>query len=189
MQQARRWEESGEYEKAVDCYLRVDQSHGSAPVALGKASELAIKFLDTDKALEVAEVVGPRLVAAGKYAQAAQLYLGVEMIKEAIDAFLEAQEWTKARKVARELEPRLEPYVEQRYKDHLQNQGHLEELVNVDLERALNMLAGQGNWTKAIETAGEHGAELQHKYVAHYATELIHDGRPLDALNLYKASR
>ncbi len=53
------------------------------------------------------------------------------------------QEWTKARKVARELEPRLESYVEQRYKDHLQNQGQFDELVNVDLERALNVLVEQ----------------------------------------------
>ena len=39
-------------------------------------------------------------------------------IKEAIDAFISAKEWGKAKKVAKELEPRLEPYVDQRYKVH-----------------------------------------------------------------------
>lgn len=37
---------------------------------------------------------------------AAQLYLGVDMIKEAIDTFIITEEWQKAIKVARELEPR-----------------------------------------------------------------------------------
>ena len=50
---------------------------------------------------------------------------------------------------------RLEAYVEQRYKDHLQNQGQFDELVNVDLERALGVLLEQGEWERAIETAGE----------------------------------
>ena len=38
--------------------------------------------------------------------QAAELYLQVDMIKEAIDAFIEGGEWNKAKKVAKELEPR-----------------------------------------------------------------------------------
>lgn len=190
LQQARQWEESGEYERAIDCYLKVDQSNTSNVQVMtsswSKAAELATKFLETEKALSVAEMAGPRLVQAGRHNAAAQLYLGVEMVKEAVDAFLDGHEWAKARKVARELEPRLEPYVEQRYKDHLQNQGQFDELVNVDLERALNVLLEQGNWTKAIDTAGEHGPELQHKYIAHYATNLIHEGKVNDALNLYK---
>ena len=81
-----------------------------------KAAELAIKFLDSDKAIDVAQTAGPLLVEVGRHSAAAQLYMGVEMIKEAIDAFISAQEWGKAKKVAKELEPRLEPYVDQRYK-------------------------------------------------------------------------
>ena len=38
--------------------------------------------------------------------QAAEMYLRVDMIKEAIDAFMAAEEWNKAKKVAKELEPR-----------------------------------------------------------------------------------
>ena len=81
-----------------------------------KAAELAIKFLDSDKAIDVAQTAGPLLVEVGRHSAAAQLYMGVEMIKEAIDAFISAKEWGKAKKVAKELEPRLEPYVDQRYK-------------------------------------------------------------------------
>lgn len=34
------------------------------------------------------------------------MYLKVDMIKEAIDAFIVGEEWNKAKKVAKELEPR-----------------------------------------------------------------------------------
>jgi len=55
--------------------------------------------------------------------QAAELYLNVDMVKDAIDMFIAGEEWSKARKVAKELEPRYEPYVEERYKDSLKSQG------------------------------------------------------------------
>ena len=48
------------------------------------------------------------------------------MIKEAIDAFISGEEWNKAKKVARELEPRYEEYVDTKYKDFLKNQGKAE---------------------------------------------------------------
>lgn len=39
--------------------------------------------------------------------QAADLYLSVDLIKEAIDIFIDSEEWNKAKRVAKELEPRL----------------------------------------------------------------------------------
>ena len=38
--------------------------------------------------------------------QAAEMYLKVDKIKEAVDAFIDGGEWSKAKKVAKELEPR-----------------------------------------------------------------------------------
>ena len=54
------------------------------------------------------------------------MYLKVDMIKEAIDAFIVGEEWSKAKKVARELEPRYETYVDEKYKEYLRNQGKAE---------------------------------------------------------------
>ena len=71
-----------------------------------QAAEIALKMLSHDKATKVVEIVGPRLVEIKKYTPAAELYLQVDMIKEAIDAFIEGEEWNKAKKVAKELEPR-----------------------------------------------------------------------------------
>jgi len=38
--------------------------------------------------------------------KAAELYLNMNLIKEAIDVFIEGEEWNKAKRVAKELEPR-----------------------------------------------------------------------------------
>ena len=48
------------------------------------------------------------LMTTWLFLQAAELYLRVDMIKEAIDVFMAGEEWNKAKKVARELEPRSE---------------------------------------------------------------------------------
>ena len=50
--------------------------------------------------------------------------------REAIDAFISAEEWSKARKVAKELEPRLESYVDQRYKEFLKNEGKADQVFD-----------------------------------------------------------
>ena len=98
--QARQWEETGEYERAVDCYLKVNRTNTNNATTMAtawtKAAELAIKFLDSDKAIDVAQTAGPMLVEVGRHNAAAQLYMGVEMIKEAVDAFISAQEWGKS---------------------------------------------------------------------------------------------
>lgn len=56
------------------------------------------------------------------------MYLQVDMIKEAIDALMDGKEWNKAKKVAKELEPRYEPYVDEKYKEHLKGSGKAEDV-------------------------------------------------------------
>ncbi len=45
--------------------------------------------------------------------------MSIDRIQEAIDVFIAGEEWGKARKIARELEPRLEEHVEAKYKESL----------------------------------------------------------------------
>lgn len=55
----------------------------------------------------------------------------MELMKEAIDTFITAEDWSKARKVAKELEPAYESYVESKYKDRLLKKGDVEQLADV----------------------------------------------------------
>ncbi|KAK4305876.1 hypothetical protein Pmani_022262 [Petrolisthes manimaculis] len=190
MNQARQWEESGEYSRAVECYIKVTPNMTSDASVLekswNKARELAVKFLPPEKVDDVARVLGPRLLDIKRYSAAAQMFLAGDMNKEAIDAFITAQEWNKAKKVASELEPRYEFYVDSAYKDFLKTEGKAEALADVDLTGALDMYVEAGQWSRALDTAATHGPRLLHKYLARYATSLIKEVKAAEALGLYK---
>uniref|UniRef100_A0A3B4Z6I6 Intraflagellar transport protein 172 homolog n=1 Tax=Stegastes partitus TaxID=144197 RepID=A0A3B4Z6I6_9TELE len=187
LEQAREWEQSGEYSRAVECYLKVKDDTNTALMekCWMKAAELSIKFLTGDRAVEVVQVVGPRLTQLRKFNAAAELYLNLDLIKEAIDVFVEGEEWNKAKRVAKELEPRYEDYVDQKYKEHLKNQGKVESLVGVDVMAALDLYAERGQWEKCLDTASKQNFKILHKYVALYATHLIKEGDAPKALQLY----
>ncbi|XP_078506239.1 intraflagellar transport protein 172 homolog [Lissotriton helveticus] len=187
VEQAREWEQAGEYSRAVDCYLKVKDldNVNLMEKCWMKATELAIKFLSPSRSLEVINVVGPQLIAIRKHSAAAELFLNLDLIKEAIDAFIEGEEWNKAKRVAKELDPRFEDYVDQRYKQYLKNQGKVDRLVGVDVMAALDMYAEQGQWEKCIETASKQNYNVLHKFVALYATHLIKEGNCDKALSLY----
>ncbi|XP_061900790.1 intraflagellar transport protein 172 homolog isoform X2 [Entelurus aequoreus] len=187
LEQAREWEQSGEYSRAVECYLKVKDDPNVALMEKCwiKAAELSIKFLGEERAVKVVQVVGPRLAQLRKYNTAAEQYLHVGLIKDAIDVLMEGEEWNKAKRVAKELEPRYKSYVDQKYKEHLKNQGKVDSLVGVDVMAALDMYAERGQWDKCLETASKQNFKILHKYVALYATHLIKEGDAPKALQLY----
>ncbi|KAK3091661.1 hypothetical protein FSP39_021624, partial [Pinctada imbricata] len=159
VRQAREWESSGEYARAVECYLKVTNSMTNdknlQEKCWMKAADLAIKFLGQEKAQTVVEIVAPRLTEIRKFDAAAEMYLNVDLVKEAIDMFISAEEWNKAKRVAKELEPRLEAYVDERYKNSLRDQGKAEALASVDVVGALDMFIEKGEWEKCLETAAQ----------------------------------
>ncbi|KAF7654055.1 hypothetical protein LDENG_00075250, partial [Lucifuga dentata] len=187
MEQARKWEQLGDHSRAVECYLKVKDDSDTARLEKCwlKAADLSMKFLSGDRGVEVIQVVGPRLTQLRKYDTAAELFLRADLIKEAIDAFIEGEEWNKAKRVAKELEPRYEDYVDQKYKEHLKNQGRVDSLVSVDVMAALDMYAERGQWDKCLDTASKQNFKILHKYVALYATHLIKEGDTVKALQLY----
>ncbi|CAN9507987.1 unnamed protein product [Ophioblennius macclurei] len=187
LQQAQQWEQNSEFSRAVDCYLRVEAGVSAAAMEKSwmKAAELSIKFLSAERAVEVVHAVGPRLTQLRKFNAAAELYLNLDLVKEAVNVFIEGEEWNKAKRVAKELEPRLEDYVDHKYKEHLKNQGRVESLVGLDVMAALDLYAERGQWDKCVETASKQNFKILHKYVALYATHLIKEAEPVKALQLY----
>ncbi|XP_048154931.1 intraflagellar transport protein 172 homolog isoform X3 [Corvus hawaiiensis] len=187
LEQAWEWEQAGEYARAVDCYLKVRDPSNSVLVekCLLKAAELATKFLDQSRSMEVTRTVAPQLVAMKKYSMAAELYLNLDLIQEAIDAFIEGEEWSKAKHMAKEFDPRSEEYVDQRYKEYLKKQGKVDSLVGIDVMAALDIYAKQEQWEKCLEVAAKQSYKVLHKYIALYATHLIWEGSWDKALRLY----
>lgn len=123
-------------------------------------------------------------------------------MKEALDTLVTAEEWTKAKQLAKELNPTYVNYVENKQKEKLTKQGNAEHLFDiglflflketstwcfffVDILGALDLLVEQGQWSKCLEKAKQHGSPTLHKYVALYAAQLLQSGNVLSALNLY----
>lgn len=70
---------------------------------------------------------------------AAQLYLSVDLVKEAVDTLTVTEEWNKARKIAKELGSAYESYVESKYKDRLLQEGNVEQLADVGKKISCNI--------------------------------------------------
>jgi intraflagellar transport protein 172 len=114
LEQATKWEATGEYTKSVDSFIKITVSSQidkeTAVRCWMKACDLSQKFLSEHKSQNVAQIVGRRLVDLNKPTMAAELYLKVDLIKDCIDAFICAEEWGKAKKVADQLDKRY-PYL------------------------------------------------------------------------------
>lgn len=188
LSQGKDWEKKGEYNRAIDMYIKITPNmttdHELVEDAMVKAVELAMKFV-SDRAYDIAKIACPRLAEIKCYEQAGELYLGVEMVKEAIDVYIQGELWPKAKRCAAEMAPKYEQYVEDAYVAFLKQKGQAEQLVDVDVIAGLDMMVQRGQWDKAIETAEQQGYEVLSKYVALYAANLIKDGNTLKALDLF----
>ncbi|KAI4469975.1 hypothetical protein MML48_1g12569 [Holotrichia oblita] len=190
LSRANEWALAGQHKQAIDCLLQVNTNIAEPSIvrrALLRASDMVNKFLFGQDAVETIKVLSPRLIEIQEHTVAAQLYVSIDVMKDAIDTFILAEDWTKARKLAKELEPAYESYIESRYKDRLLTDGNIEQLADVDIIGALDLLVEQGQWTRCIEKAKSHSAPVLHKYVAIYASHLIKDKFTLEAMNLYTA--
>ncbi|CAG5120000.1 unnamed protein product, partial [Candidula unifasciata] len=190
VRQAREWETSGEHQRAVECYLKVtpDMVADTKIVekCLMKAGDIAIKFLDNTKAQMIVQAIGPRLAEIKCHSTAAEMYLSMDMGQEAIDMLISAGDWNKAKKVAKEMEPRLETYVDEKYKEFCRDQGKAEDRAVFDVIGGLGFWdERKGEWSKCIQTAELQNPKVLHKYLALYATHLIKNNNSLAALQLY----
>lgn len=123
-----------EFRKAADCLLEINATNADRVTeerAMIRAAEICNQFLEGTDSVEVARELGPRLVDHGQIGPAAQLYLAAEMPKEAVDVFIQSENWAKARRLAKEIDPQLVTYVEQQQKNRLKNEGNVEQLADI----------------------------------------------------------
>lgn len=77
---------------------------GPQLVGIGKFS--VVRAGKVPVPVPVPRVAGNLFQPLSRPPQAAELYLNLDLIKEAIDSFMEGEEWNKAKRVAKELDPR-----------------------------------------------------------------------------------
>ncbi|XP_019854623.1 PREDICTED: intraflagellar transport protein 172 homolog isoform X2 [Amphimedon queenslandica] len=188
LSQAKTWESSGEYSRAISTYLLLTvQNCENQDILIqswNKAVDLCVKFA-REKEADVVKLVCDRLANINRYSEAGELFISSDMIKEGIDMFISGEEWEKARHVAKTIAPRFEQYVEEAYIDFLKERNRPEEMQRVDPDGALKMYMQSGEWDKCLQLAKELGPSVLFKYVALYAAHLIKSNASLSALKLF----
>lgn len=143
LQHASEYARNEEFRKAADCLLLINSTNAdeaSVERALIRAAEICNQFLDGMDAVEVARQLGPRLVELQQIGPAAQLYLAAELPKEAVNVFIESENWSKARRLAKEIDPELMVYVDQQQKSRLRMDGNVEQLADIGILFPLSLI-------------------------------------------------
>ncbi|XP_054716571.1 intraflagellar transport protein 172 homolog [Uloborus diversus] len=188
-EQASSWEETGQYQKAIDRYLQISPSNCNEfdfiEKCWVKAAELSWKFMNKQHTEHLVQQIAPKLLQMKKQTTAAQLFLKINSVKNALDALIDAKDWSKAKRVAAEVDQRYEEYVDNCYKDHLRSEGNTSELADIDIIAALDLYAERNQWEKCLEVAQSQGMKVLHKYVALLAVKFIKEKKEEKALSLY----
>ena len=109
----------------------------------------------------------------------------VDLIRDCIDAFICAEEWGKAKKVAEQLDKSLVALVEEQYKASVHRSGDIKAVAEYDSMAALDLYAANGQWDECLKLAERQSDSVLHKYVARYAAHLIQSDKTSGALDLY----
>lgn len=134
LQRASDFARQEEFRRAADCLLLINASNAdeaSVERALLRAAEIGNQFLEGADAVEVARELGPRLVGLKHIGPAAQLYLAAELPREAVQVFIQTENWSKARRLAREIGAEMVAYVEAEQKARLRMDGNVEQLADI----------------------------------------------------------
>lgn len=140
LQEASEYARMEQFRKAVDCLLKINESNAEPPMieqALIRASDICNQFLEGNDAIEIANQLAPRLILFNQIGVAVQLYLAAELPKEAVDVFIQSENWSKARRLAKEIDPQLLTYVENQQKMRLRNDGNIDQLADIGLYKKL----------------------------------------------------
>jgi len=185
---AKVFEETGSFGRAIDAYLAVNENmttdHDQLEEVWENAVRLAMKHA-TERYQDVVSVVAKRLMNIQRFEQAAELYEGIEAYREAVNCYLAAESWEKARVLAQQQVPDLLGHVEEQIKNDLVARGKGDELVmKGDVASALKMYASGGEWQKCLALAEKSAPRLLPHYLIQNAKVLVNDHSYVEACQL-----
>ncbi|EGF80053.1 hypothetical protein BATDEDRAFT_11418, partial [Batrachochytrium dendrobatidis JAM81] len=176
---AKSFEQQKEFSKAIDLYFKLSTSHTNDLEFLeerwGYAVNLAIKFVP-DRVQDVVVQACSQLTKIKKFETARDLYLSIELYKEAIDVCITGELWDKAKEILA-YAPKYTDYFEAAYVAHLKTVGNADKLIDVDVDAGLEIYAQRGDWKKCLEKTFNQNKEVFNKYLLAYITSLLRDNK------------
>jgi intraflagellar transport protein 172 len=177
MARGRQLEEGREFSQAIDAYLQVTAAQTKSHDFLEEVWENAVKLAMNHvpaRIAEVVEIVSKRLVEISRFAQAAELYEGVDKHREAIAVYMQGGMWDQARDLARQMGPKVEKEVTEAHRRSMAETGAAEDLVHSgNVAEGIEAYAQKGDWDKCREVAEQQGAHMLVKYATLHGAALI----------------
>ena len=135
--QANQWINVEQYQEAVSCLMKIAPDTTDESIMrkiLLKIVEIITKFFTKNATVDVIKVIGPQLVKFKENTIAAQLYISIEMFKEAIDVLIGCNDWKRAKKVVQKYDSSLDTYLNSKYKEALQQTSDVDKLIDIDID-------------------------------------------------------
>uniref|UniRef100_A0A0K0EBD8 Intraflagellar transport protein 172 homolog n=1 Tax=Strongyloides stercoralis TaxID=6248 RepID=A0A0K0EBD8_STRER len=189
--QAKDYEMNEDYLNAVNTLLKIKppitENEDVIVTALKKAADITLKFITTGNRNSILNDIVKQLDLYGLYLDEGEIYLLWNKPKEAIEALIKGKEYSKAKRIAVEMLPEMEDYVEDEYKKYLTNAGNINELISIDVISAIDLLVQKKQWNKALDIAVKQNHQpLVDKYVAIYVSELLKDNMYKEAIKIFE---
>jgi intraflagellar transport protein 172 len=181
---AKVYEETGNFSKAVDTYLNVnDQMEDRLePITGDRLEEIWNEAIEVcsnkcpERLNDVISIVAKRLQMMGRFAAAGDLYEQIDSIHEAIHSYTQAEEWQKARMLAKQAAPELSNRVEEAYNQDLIDKQNGDELIRRgNVNTALDMYARNGEWDRCLDLAQKSAPKALPAYLAQHCKFLARD--------------
>jgi intraflagellar transport protein 172 len=141
-------EQSQEYARAIDMYMKLNSTHTKDFDLLEekweRAVDLALKYLP-ENAPKIVSGVCRLLIDIKRNSAAADLFCAAELYKEAIDALIAGDLWEKARKILL-VAPKYKDYVEISYQNNLKSSSNADALMGPDLNGGIEAYAARGSF-------------------------------------------
>jgi intraflagellar transport protein 172 len=135
---------------------------------------------------DVISIVAKRLAMLGRHASAGDLYEQIDKYHEAIMAYIAAEEWVKARNLAKQALPEMLGKVEEAYnQDLIQKQNGDELIRRGNVTTALDMYARNGEWDRCLDLAEKSAPKALPHYLAQHCKVLARDKNFLGACQAF----
>lgn len=191
---ARSLEDGGQANMAIDAYLAANSSASASEEEMVGAWIRAVQIAQARVSYrysEVASTVGHRLSELGDHERAGDLLAEVSQFKSAIDCYIRAQAWDKAKSLAAGPAKQFADYVQAAHTRAIVKRGGASgsELSNAvrgaggsaGAEQALEELCAAGRWEEVLELAAKTGEAQQNRHGARYLRQVVSREDPMEA--------
>jgi len=152
------------------------KNHDTLEEVWENAVKLAMNHVP-DRIHDVVNTVSQRLIDIKRYAQAAELFEGIDKHTDAINVYIAGGMWEQARELAKLAGPKMEREVNEAYKRQMTDTGAADELVHSgNVAEGIEAYAQKGEWDKCLEVAQQQGSHMLVKYATLHGAALIQQG-------------